>query len=63
MRKGYLAKEDGTRLTYVANIGAQLAKFMQEMKDIEHIRQQLEAIKAGTPLLPSPTPEDEETTP
>src|SRR5689334_14991873 len=27
MRKGFLPKEDGTRLTYVANIGAQLAKY------------------------------------
>ena len=27
MRKGFIPKEDGTRLTYVANIGAQLAKY------------------------------------
>lgn len=49
MRKGYLPKEDGTRLTYVANIGAQLAKYKDEMREIERIREQLEALKAGGP--------------
>jgi hypothetical protein len=49
MRKGYLPKEDGTRLTYVANIGAQLAKYKDEMREIEKIREQLEALKAGGP--------------
>jgi hypothetical protein len=49
MRKGYLPKEDGTRLTYVANIGAQLAKYKDEMREIERIREQLEALKAGAP--------------
>jgi len=54
MRRGYLPKEDATRLTYVANIGAQLAKHVQDTKEIERIREQLEALKGGTPLLPPP---------
>ena len=59
MRKGYLPKEDATKLTWVAKIGAELARYMQELKEIEDIRQQLKVLQAGTPLLLPP----EDTTP
>lgn len=49
MRKGELAHEDGTRLTYVANIGAQLAKVAQELKELQQLREQLARIEAGAP--------------
>jgi hypothetical protein len=54
MRRGELATENGTRLTYVANIGAQLAKFAEEMRELEALRQQLARIQqqSGLPALP-----------
>jgi hypothetical protein len=54
MRKGRIPKEDGTRLTYVANIGAQLAKYEQELAQVDELARQLEEIKSGRFLLPAP---------
>jgi hypothetical protein len=47
MRKGFIPKEDGTRLTYVANIGAQLAKYQEEIRELTLLREQLEAGRSG----------------
>lgn len=44
MRKGRMPKEDGTKLTYVANIGAQLAKYIEELQQFEQRTRVLEAI-------------------
>jgi|GEM_PF-3289707 len=52
MRKGFLPKEDGTKLTYVANVGAQLAKYQEEIKELELLRRQLEAARDGQALIP-----------
>lgn len=45
MRKGELAPEDGTKLAFVANLGAQLAKVEQELKDIRTLQERLAAIQ------------------
>jgi hypothetical protein len=52
MRKGRMPKEDGTKLTYVANIGAQLAKYIEELTQFEERTRILEAIlnERGQPL-------------
>ncbi len=46
MRRGELAPEDGTKLTYVANIGAQLAKIQEELLEAQALRQELERVQA-----------------
>lgn len=45
MRRGELPHEQGTRLTYVAQIGAQLAKVEEEIRDRDELLRQLAAIK------------------
>lgn len=40
-----------TKLTYIATAGATLAKMLQELREIETLRQQLAALQNGTPLL------------
>jgi hypothetical protein len=47
MRKGFMPKEDGTKLTYVANVGAQLAKYQEEIAELTLLREQLEAGRGG----------------
>jgi hypothetical protein len=45
MRQGKLAPEDGTKLTYVANIGAQLAKVQEELKEAAALREELARLR------------------
>ena len=53
MRKGRMPKEDGTKLVWVADIGAKLAKYQEELKELQTLRQQLEALRPGQlPALP-----------
>jgi len=47
MRFHTIKTEIGTRLVYVAEIGARLAKMQEELKELESLRQQLEAIRNG----------------
>jgi hypothetical protein len=47
MRLGKIRSDEGTRLTYVANIAAQLAKIAQELKELEALRQQLAALQSA----------------
>jgi hypothetical protein len=59
MRTGTLRSDEGTKLTYVANVGAQLAKIEQELGAIEELRQGNAALRqqlaqsknGGIPLL------------
>lgn len=55
MRSGTLPHEAGTRLTYVAQIGAQLAKVEQELRELETLRRQVERLdgSSGSPPLQS----------
>lgn len=46
MRLGKLRTDEGTKLTYVANVAAQLAKIAQELKELEALRQQLAALQS-----------------
>jgi hypothetical protein len=49
MRKGELAAEDGTKLAFVANLGAQQAKVAQELQELQQLREQLARVQAGSP--------------
>jgi hypothetical protein len=49
MRLGKIRSDEGTKLTYVANVGAQLAKIAQELKELEALRQQLAALQSAQP--------------
>jgi hypothetical protein len=49
MRLGKIRSDEGTRLTYVANVAAQLAKIAQELKELEALRQQLAALQSAPP--------------
>jgi hypothetical protein len=49
MRRGELPHEQGTRLTYVADIGARLAKVQEELKELQKLREQLARLEASTP--------------
>jgi len=61
MRFGKIRTDEGTRLTYVANVAAQLAKIAQELRELEVLRKQLEQLQSGT-VLPAqeylPVPND-----
>jgi hypothetical protein len=46
MGHGKCQKDEGTKLTYVANVGAQLAKVEQELAQVENLARQLEEVKA-----------------
>jgi hypothetical protein len=52
MRLGKIRSDEGTRLTYVANVGAQLAKIAQEIKELETLRQQLAQLQGGPVTYP-----------
>jgi hypothetical protein len=47
MRFQKIPTEQGTRLVYVAEIGARLAKMAQELKELESLRQQLAALQGA----------------
>jgi hypothetical protein len=47
MRKGDLPHDHGTKLTYVAQIGAQLAKVEEELRENQRLRERLERYQAG----------------
>lgn len=49
MRRGELPHEQGTRLTYVAQIGAQLAKVEEELRAAREVQRRLDAILSGQP--------------
>lgn len=49
MRLGKIRSDEGTKLTYVANVAAQLAKIAQELKELEALRQQLAALQRTQP--------------
>ena len=50
MRFSTIRTEVGTRLVYVAEIGARLAKMQEELESIEALRRQLEQVQNGTGL-------------
>jgi hypothetical protein len=47
--KGVLPPELATKLTYIANVGATLAKEAQEQKELELLRQQLLQLQGRAP--------------
>ena len=47
MRMGRIPPDFGTKLTYVANVGAQLAKIAQELKELTGLRDQLAQLQSG----------------
>jgi hypothetical protein len=49
MRRGQLRTDEGTKLTYVANVAAQLAKIAEELRELEQLRQQLTQLQ-GMPV-------------
>src|SRR5205823_4121288 len=48
-RRGELAESSACRLTYIASVGARMAKDVQELKEVEAIRAQLERLGAAPP--------------
>ena len=48
MRTGTLRTDEGTKLTYVANVAVQVAKYAQELVELESLRQQLAEIRNGS---------------
>jgi hypothetical protein len=45
MRKHLIPPDLGTKLTYVANVGATLAKFQDELRELQALRAKLEALQ------------------
>jgi hypothetical protein len=65
MRFNTIRTEIGTRLVYVAEIGARLAKMQEELESIEALRKQLEHVQSGGYLpaqdfLPASQPNGED---
>jgi hypothetical protein len=58
MRRGQLASTCGTRLAYVASVGARLAKDLEDLKEAEAIRAQLERLGHAPPVNEVSTPDD-----
>jgi hypothetical protein len=50
MRLGHLRTDEGTKLTYVANVAAQLAKMAEELRELEALRQQLSRVQGTAPV-------------
>ena len=50
MRFAVIRTEIGTRLVYVAEIGARLSKMQEELESIEALKKQLEQMQGGQPL-------------
>lgn len=53
MRRGAVPTEVGTRLVYVLNVGAALAKAEQELQELTHLREQIARIEGDGPGLPA----------
>ena len=51
MRMNRIPADVGTKLAFVANFGAQLAKVEQELVELGQLRSRLDAINGGTPTL------------
>ena len=66
MRRGEIDTADGTKLTYVANIGAQLARFEEELQTAKRLTEALDRHQQQDGLLPIseflPAPPKEEPT-
>jgi hypothetical protein len=53
-RRGVLPPAAATRLTYIASVGARMAKDVAELREVESIRKQLEAIGRAAPVGSEP---------
>ena len=51
-RLGEMPDHVATKLTFIANVGAQLARTVEEIRELTALREQLEALKNGGVLLP-----------
>ncbi len=45
MRRGELRPEDGTKLAFVANLGAQLSRLEEELKEARALREEIERLQ------------------
>jgi hypothetical protein len=52
MRRGELPHEHGTRLVYVAQIGASLVKIEQELSELQRLREQLARLQGDDAAAP-----------
>lgn len=46
VRKGRLPSQEGTRQTFIANVGAQVARYLEELRQNDELRAQVDAILA-----------------
>lgn len=57
VRRGQISTQDGSRLAYMATSGKEMAKAVQELRELEALRQQLQALRGESshalPMLPS----------
>jgi hypothetical protein len=52
MRLGKIPSQEGTRLAFVAKVAAQITHMLQELKELQSLRERLAQVQ-GTPLIDS----------